>query len=126
MIRHSSARMKGLRWKSILKWVIPGLFVALLIYLGTSPLSMPGADEHVGSIADKYASEVGAGQRPPFINTDKGDLLLFVFAVGGAVAGFWLGYNWRDLFAKPYREDEPGVEPKDESEDSHLLRNGGA
>ena len=44
MIRHSSARMKGLRWKSILKWVIPGLFVALLIYLGTSPLSMPGAD----------------------------------------------------------------------------------
>ncbi|MDI6878723.1 MAG: hypothetical protein QMC95_10990 [Desulfitobacteriaceae bacterium] len=107
MIRHLSARTKGLRRKSILKWIIPGLFVALLIYLGTSPLSMPGADEHVGSIADKYASEVGAGQRPPFINTDKGDLLLFVFAVGGAVAGFWLGYNWRDLFGKPYREDEP-------------------
>lgn len=89
------------------KWVVLGLLLAMLIYLGTSSLSMPGADERVGSIANKYAHEVGAGERPPFINTDKGDLLLFVFTVGGAIAGFWLGYNWRDLFGKSEHEEEP-------------------
>lgn len=92
--------------RTVLKWVIPGLFMALLIYLGVSPLSMPGADERVNSVAEKYAREVGAGERPPLINTDKGDLLLFVFATGGAVAGFWLGYNWRDLFGRQPREEK--------------------
>lgn len=83
-------------------WVILVLvvFLGLITVIGMSDLEMPGADESVGGIADRYAKEVGAGVRDPYINTDKGDLLLFMFAVGGAAAGFWLGYNWRDLFGK--------------------------
>jgi len=75
-------------------------FIGLVVFIGTSDLKMPGADEKVGQIVEKYAQEVGTQEREPYINTDKGDLLLFLFALGGAAAGFWLGYNWRDLFGK--------------------------
>jgi len=83
-------------------WVILVLvaFIGLIVAIGISDLEMPGADENVGGVANRYAEEVGAGERDPFINTDKGDLLLFMFAIGGAAAGFWLGYNCRDLFDK--------------------------
>jgi ABC-type cobalt transport system substrate-binding protein len=53
-----------------------------------------GVDENV---VEKYASDAGREAREPFINTDKGDLLLFVFALGGAVGGFTAGYYWRRL-----------------------------
>jgi hypothetical protein len=53
-----------------------------------------GVDENV---VEKYASEAGREAREPFINTDKGDMLLFVFALGGAVGGFAAGYYWRRL-----------------------------
>ncbi len=82
-------------------WVALFLLISLIVFVGVTDLKMPGADEKVGGIAERYAKEVGAGKREPFINTDKGDLLLFVFALGGAIAGFWLGYNWRDLFGWP-------------------------
>jgi len=75
-------------------------FMGLITAIAVSDLKMPGADVRVGSIADRYAKEVGTGTRDPYINTDKGDLLLFMFAIGGTVAGFWLGYNWRDLFGQ--------------------------
>ncbi|EGW36634.1 hypothetical protein [Desulfosporosinus sp. OT] len=87
--------------RSLGKWIILFLFLSILVFLGTSDLTMPGQDEHVNGIADKYAQEVGAGEREPYINTDRGDLLLFVFALGGATAGFIIGYNWRDIFGKP-------------------------
>lgn len=82
-------------------WVlILAIFFGVMIYLGRNSSAMPGADEHVSAVAQKYAQEVGAGERPPLINTDKGDLLLFMFCIGGAVAGFVIGYTWRDLFAQ--------------------------
>lgn len=88
--------MKQPVWK--LGFVI--LLIGVIIYLGVSGPEMPGADAQVNAVAEKYALEVGAGERPPLINTDKGDLLLFLFAIGGAVAGFWIGYVWRDLFGR--------------------------
>jgi hypothetical protein len=33
----------------------------------------------------------------PLINTDQGDLLLFVFLLAGTVGGFAAGYYWRML-----------------------------
>ena len=49
------------------------------------------------NVIEKYAADAGREAREPFINTDKGDLLLFVFALGGAVGGFAAGYYWRRL-----------------------------
>ncbi|MBI5740050.1 MAG: cobalt ABC transporter permease [Nitrospirae bacterium] len=56
-----------------------------------------GVDE---SVVEKYAKDHGREARAPLINTDQGDLLLFMFLVGGAVGGFAAGYYWRSLMEK--------------------------
>lgn len=56
-----------------------------------------GVDE---SVIEKYAKEHGREAREPFINTDQGDLLLFVFLIAGAVGGFGAGYYWRILMVE--------------------------
>ncbi|NUO08963.1 MAG: hypothetical protein HUU08_09850 [Candidatus Brocadia sp.] len=50
------------------------------------------------SIVGKYASKYGHPPRDPYINTDQGDLLLFVFTFAGVVGGFVIGFNARRLF----------------------------
>ncbi|HEY78061.1 MAG TPA: cobalt transporter [Dehalococcoidia bacterium] len=51
------------------------------------------------TVIEKYAVDAGREPIDPYINTDQGDLLLFVFALGGAVGGFVAGYSWRRLVA---------------------------
>ena len=55
----------------------------------------PGVDE---AVVEKYAHELGYEARDPYINTDQGDLLLFVFALAGAVGGFIMGFYWHKVF----------------------------
>lgn len=50
------------------------------------------------SIVGKYAKKYGHPPRDPYINTDQGDLLLFVFTAAGVIGGFIIGYNFRKLF----------------------------
>jgi len=52
------------------------------------------------TVIEQYAADAGREAREPFINTDQGDLLLFVFALGGAVGGFTAGYYWRRLLTE--------------------------
>ena len=54
-----------------------------------------GVDE---SVVEKYAEEAGRPPRDPYINTDQGDLLLFVFMLAGTTGGFVGGYYFRMLF----------------------------
>ena len=61
----------------------------------------PGVDE---TVVEKYAKEHGREAREPFINTDQGDLLLFVFLIAGAVGGFAAGYSWKALLDKKPRQ----------------------
>lgn len=56
-----------------------------------------GVDE---SVVEKVAGEHGRHAREPLINTDQGDLLLFVFLLAGTVGGFAAGYYWRVLVEK--------------------------
>jgi ABC-type cobalt transport system substrate-binding protein len=53
-----------------------------------------GVDE---TVVEKYAKEHGRAPVDPLINTDQGDLLLFMFLLGGAIGGFIAGYYWRTL-----------------------------
>jgi cobalt/nickel transport protein len=53
-----------------------------------------GVDE---SVVEKVAREHGREAKTPLINTDQGDLLLFVFLLAGVVGGFTAGYYWRVL-----------------------------
>ncbi|GAB4486321.1 MAG: hypothetical protein OHK006_14000 [Thermodesulfovibrionales bacterium] len=60
-----------------------------------------GVDE---SVVEKYAQEHGREASEPVINTDQGDLLLFVFLLAGTAGGFAAGYYWRVLLTtKPSR-----------------------
>ncbi len=52
------------------------------------------------SIVGKYAEKYGRPPRDPYINTDQGDLLLFVFTFFGLVGGVIIGYNFRKLFVE--------------------------
>ena len=73
----------------------------LMIGCSSAPVSAaekwPGVDE---SVVEKYAQEHGREAHTPLINTDQGDLLLFVFLVAGAVGGFAAGYYWRVLMTE--------------------------
>lgn len=53
-----------------------------------------GVDE---SVVEKFAKEYGREAKDPLINTDQGDLLLFVFLLAGAAGGFAAGYYWHVL-----------------------------
>ena len=53
-----------------------------------------GVDE---TVVEKFAKDYGREARDPIINTDQGDLLLFVFLLGGATGGFIAGYCYRML-----------------------------
>lgn len=65
----------------------------------------PGVDE---AVVEKFARELGREAREPFINTDQGDLLLFLFALAGALGGFVMGYYWHKLFVAGKRDLEQG------------------
>jgi ABC-type cobalt transport system substrate-binding protein len=54
----------------------------------------PGVDE---SVIEKYAKGHGREPKQPLINTDQGDLLLFVFLFAGGAGGFVAGYYWKTL-----------------------------
>jgi cobalt/nickel transport protein len=56
-----------------------------------------GVDE---SVVEKYAKEHGREAVAPLINTDQGDLLLFVFLIAGTIGGFVAGYYWRILMVE--------------------------
>ncbi len=61
------------------------------------------------SIVGKYAKKYGRPPRDPYINTDQGDLLLFVFTFFGLVGGIIIGYNFRKLFVEGEDKDNSGI-----------------
>lgn len=81
------------------------IIAALLLVLGlhnicTGQAKWTGVDE---SVVEKYAEEHGRKARTPFINTDQGDLLLFVFLLAGSIGGFIAGYYWKIILdSKPH------------------------
>jgi len=86
------------------KFQIKATFILILLLISAFALPViataaewGGVDE---SVVEKYAEEHGRAARDPYINTDQGDLLLFVFLLAGALGGFIGGYYWRVLMEK--------------------------
>jgi len=73
--------------------VLIGVFYSTLVIAA----EWSGIDE---SVVEKVAKEHGREAMPPIINTDQGDLLLFVFLLAGTVGGFTGGYYWRMLMVE--------------------------
>ena len=70
-------------------------------FFSLAPRPWTGVDE---AVVEKIAKEHGREAKPSVINTDQGDLLLFVFLVAGVVAGFAGGYYWRMLVSEKKRD----------------------
>jgi len=68
--------------------------MAYLIERAT-PEKYEGVDD---TVVGKYAEEAGRAPWHPFIDTDKGDLLLFFFLAAGVFGGAVGGYCYRGLF----------------------------
>ncbi len=74
---------------------------ALFLPAGQSLAKWSGVDE---TVVEKFAKEAGREARDPYINTDQGDLLLFVFTLAGLIGGFIAGYLFREVFGgRPLR-----------------------
>ena len=73
------------------------VFFCMLPAVTSASEKWSGVDE---SVIEKVAKEHDREAREPLINTDQGDLLLFVFLLAGAVGGFIGGYYWRALVGK--------------------------
>lgn len=84
--------------------------IVLLLILSCSPLTAASAAEKWQgvdeSVVERVAKEHGREARKPLINTDQGDLLLFVFLLAGAAGGFVGGYYWRSLMDRTTDRDE--------------------
>ena len=90
-------RSQGPGWESGKMWifilVILSLFISPFTYVSASE-KWQGVDE---TVVERVAKEHGREPMKPLINTDQGDLLLFLFLIAGTVGGFAMGYYWRIL-----------------------------
>jgi ABC-type cobalt transport system substrate-binding protein len=80
-----------------------GIMLLLLTAFCILPPAAPAGQKWSGvdeSVIEKFAKEHGREAREPLINTDQGDLLIFLFLIAGAVGGFAAGYYWRMLVAE--------------------------
>lgn len=87
--------------KNIIKKVYSLIMLAFLVFipLFTSTVAYSGQWSGVDeSVVEKFAEEAGRPPRDPYINTDQGDILLFVFLIAGVFGGFMAGYYFRTLF----------------------------
>jgi len=76
------------------------LLAFTIFFSGVAPAEASkwtGVDE---AVIEKIAKEQGREPKEPLINTEQGDLLLFVFLLAGTVGGFAAGYYWRVLIAE--------------------------
>ena len=84
---------------------VASLLLTASVFSTGRAAAWPGVDE---AVIEKAAEKAGRPPREPFINTDQGDLLLFVFLLAGIGGGFVAGYNFRTLFPPRRRKQ---VEP---------------
>lgn len=78
----------------ILHMILLPTLIYTLSFFFLAPKPWTGVDE---AVVEKIAKEHGRTARPSLVDTDRGDLLLFIFLLAGAVGGFAGGYCWRML-----------------------------
>jgi hypothetical protein len=93
--------------KTALILLFAGVLLSGPINTSGRTASWSGVDE---TVIEKFAEKAGRPAWKPFINTDQGDLLLFVFLLAGAAGGFAAGYWFRVLFP-PRRKNAVCPEP---------------
>jgi len=97
------------------KWLINSKSVKVIglltpVFIGLMPAQFAlakwsGVDE---TVVEHFAEKAGRSAWTPLIDTDQGDILLFVFLLAGVIGGFVIGYYWRVLFGDNTRKPEAG------------------
>jgi cobalt/nickel transport protein len=82
---------------AIVVLVVLATAMGVWVFLSAAEGQWAGVDE---TVIEHIAEQAGRAARDPLINTDQGDILLFVFLVAGAAGGFVAGYQYRRLFAE--------------------------
>ncbi len=68
-------------------------------------LMLSAASEWAGvdqTVVGRFAEQAGRHSWRPLLDTDQGDLLLFLFLCAGIVGGFVIGYYFRVLFVEKF------------------------
>lgn len=77
------------------------LMISLLLTLTAPVLAAEASKEKWAGIdeavIEKYATDQGREAAEPLFNVE-GDMLLFLFALAGAIGGFLMGYQWHKVF----------------------------
>ncbi|MDO8739731.1 hypothetical protein [Candidatus Deferrimicrobium sp.] len=88
---------------AIVVTVLAALALAFVSVSGNCHARWEGVDE---TVVKKFATAAGRPPRAPYINTDQGDILLFVFLLAGTAGGFAGGYFFRELFPRKGRSEK--------------------
>lgn len=91
-----------------MKKILTAVVIVLIVVAALTPTLLQArkgdsAGDYMGidaTIMEARAEEAGRPARDPLINTDQGDLLLFVFMIGGLGSGIALGYFGRILLVE--------------------------
>lgn len=76
------------------------ILLSLLLLNGTVFAEEPKKEKWAGideAVIEKYATDKGRQAAEPLFNVE-GDMLLFLFALAGAIGGFVMGYYWHKVF----------------------------
>ncbi len=84
------------------------LFAVLVLAAAPLPCKAQQYEGVDKTVVERAATQAGCPPTAPVIDTDKGDLLLFMFLCAGAVGGFVMGYTFRGLFGKDSRAAKDG------------------
>ena len=83
--------------------VLAVLAMGIFLVTGDRNGRWEGVDK---AVVEKYATAAGRPPRAPYIDTDQGDILLFVFLLAGTAGGFAGGYFFRELFPRKGRSEK--------------------
>ncbi len=106
-------KAEGRRQKVLFVTVFLLFTVHCSLFTSSFAADWSGVDE---SVVEKYAKDHGREAKEPLINTDQGDLLLFMFLTGGALGGFAAGYYWRSLMEHRTKKAENRAQITDRGE----------
>ena len=80
-------------------WIAILILIALCAFFFSLWISADAEWSGVDTtVVEKFAKEAGRPPSEPLLNTERGDILLFLFMIAGTVGGFIGGFYFRQLF----------------------------
>ncbi|RMF89072.1 MAG: cobalt transporter [Planctomycetota bacterium] len=95
-------KTRGRRFRWWKRGTVGAVVLVLASWWWSVPAAVCRAEKWSGvdeSVVERFAENAGRAPADPLLNTDQGDLLLFMFLIAGVIGGFIAGYSWSKLFS---------------------------